>query len=56
MRTSEMMAAGAVLNVLCIGVAVAAVNTYGVVMFDLNTFPEWAQTATLASCNATAIA
>jgi len=54
MRTSEMMAAGAVLNVLCIGVAVAAVNTYGVVMFDLNTFPEWAQTATLASCNATA--
>ena len=42
MKTSDMMVAGAVLNVLCIAVNVIAINTYGVYMFELNEFPDWA--------------
>ena len=42
MKTSEMMLAGAVLNILCITVNVIAINTYGVYMFQLNEFPSWA--------------
>ena len=42
MKTSEMMIAGAVLNILCIAVNVIAINTYGVYLFGLNQFPEWA--------------
>ena len=42
MKTSEMMIAGAVLNILCITVNVIAINTYGVYMFGLNEFPDWA--------------
>ena len=42
MKTSEMMFAGAVLNIICIAVNVIAINTYGVYMFNLNEFPAWA--------------
>ena len=45
MKTSEMVATGFVLNLLCIGVNVLAINTYGVNMFDLDTFPQWANTS-----------
>jgi len=45
MKTSEMVAAGFVLNLLCIGVNVLAINTYGVNMFNLDTFPQWSTTS-----------
>ena len=47
MKTSEMVTAGFVLNFLCIGINVVAVNTYGRFMFDLDTFPQWANTTTV---------
>merc|ERR1719500_1785131 len=36
MKTSQMM------NVVCIAVNMVAVNTYGVMMFGLDNYPEWA--------------
>ena len=45
MKTSEMMIAGAVLNILCIAVNVIAINTYGAFMFGLNEFPDWANSS-----------
>ena len=47
MKTSEMMLAGSVLNVICICVNVIAVNTYGVYIFNLNEFPEWANSSSI---------
>ena len=47
MKTSEMMIAGAILNILCIAVNVIAVNTYGVYMFGLDEFPDWANSTEL---------
>ena len=41
------------MNVLCIGVAVLAVNTYGVYMFKLDEFPEWAMSVKPSDCNST---
>ena len=42
MTTRDMLGPGLVLNILCIAVNVLAVNTYGMAMFDLNNFPDWA--------------
>ena len=47
MKTSEMMFAGSVLNVICICVNVIAVNTYGVYIFNLDEFPEWANSTSI---------
>ena len=41
------------MNVICIAVAVLAVNTYGVYMFNLDEFPDWAQSIKPSECNAT---
>ena len=29
------------LNIVCVITNMVAINTYGVAMFDLNTFPDW---------------
>ena len=50
MKTSEMMAVGSVMNVICIVVTMIAVNSYGLIMFNLGTFPDWAQTIHKSSC------
>lgn len=39
----KMVKLGAVMNLLCLGVVQLCINTYGYVMFDLGTFPDWAQ-------------
>lgn len=49
-KTSEMMLAGFVLNVVCIFVNVIAINTYGVYMFSLDTFPVWANQTQINNC------
>ena len=42
MKTTQMMRVGVVMNIVCVIVNMVAINTYGVPMFDLNQFPEWA--------------
>ena len=42
MRTSDMMKAGLPLNLICIITTNLAINTYGSLLFGLNSFPEWA--------------
>jgi len=42
MRTVDMMKAGFVMNLICILTTWVAMNTYGVAMFSLSTYPEWA--------------
>ncbi len=44
MTTFQMVKVGFLLNVVCIGITAFAINTFGVPMFDLNNFPDWAQT------------
>jgi len=48
MKTSEMVTAGFVLNLLCLSVNVIAINTYGVYMFNLDTFPHWVNNVTVS--------
>ncbi|KAF8766871.1 Solute carrier family 13 member 5 like protein [Argiope bruennichi] len=43
MRTIDMAKPGLVMNLVCCGVQLFMVNTLGVAMFDLNTFPSWAK-------------
>lgn len=43
MRTVEMAKPGLIMNIVCCGVQLFMINTLGVVMFDLNAFPEWAK-------------
>ncbi|XP_066951679.1 solute carrier family 13 member 2-like isoform X2 [Macrobrachium rosenbergii] len=43
MKSSDMMKAGIVMNVLCVFVITGMVNTLGVLMFDLHTLPAWAE-------------
>ena len=42
MTTTQMMKVGFLMNILCVVVNMVAINTYGVAMFDLNNFPDWA--------------
>jgi len=41
------------MNILAVTVLVICINTYGVLMFDLNNFPEWADLAGGVSVNPT---
>nr|XP_045621719.1 solute carrier family 13 member 5-like [Procambarus clarkii] len=47
MRTTQMMYAGIVMNIICIIVINVMINTLGVYMFDLNTMPSWTNSTTL---------
>jgi len=42
LRVKDMAKAGLGMNILAVTVLVICVNTYGVAMFDLSTFPDWA--------------
>ncbi|GFQ87588.1 hypothetical protein TNCT_645001, partial [Trichonephila clavata] len=42
MNTVDMAKPGIVMNFVCCGVQLFMLNTLGVAMFDLNTFPSWA--------------
>ncbi|RXG56914.1 Solute carrier family 13 member 3 [Armadillidium vulgare] len=42
MKTTDMMKAGVFLNFICILIMTLLINTLGVAIFDLNTFPVWA--------------
>ena len=42
MKTSQMIKVGFLMNILALVVNMVAINTYGVLMFNLNEFPAWA--------------
>ena len=44
---NDMVCVGAILNLICITTTILSLHTHGDLMFDLNTFPDWAN-ATLA--------
>ncbi|XP_023332563.1 solute carrier family 13 member 2 [Eurytemora carolleeae] len=52
MKTSDMMKAGFLLNIICIITTNFAINTWGVPLFGLSEFPAWAGPSA-PSCNIT---
>ncbi|XP_064082342.1 solute carrier family 13 member 2-like [Macrobrachium nipponense] len=48
MKSSDMMKAGFVMNVLCVIVITGMINTLGVLMFDLHTLPAWAKSSVVS--------
>ena len=44
---NDMVCVGAILNLICITTTILSLHIHGDLMFDLNTFPDWAN-ATLA--------
>jgi len=54
MRTADMMKAGFVMNIICIATTWVAMNTYGVAMFSLDSYPPWARIDNGAFCAANA--
>ena len=42
MSTRDMASTGFAMNIICVFMTTIAINTYGIEMFDINTFPEWA--------------
>ena len=55
MSTKDMAATGFAMNIICVLVTSIAINSYGVVMFELQSFPEWAREMIPASQNITCI-
>lgn len=53
MSTKDMASTGFAMNIICVLMTTVAINTYGVVMFNLNTFPSWAQQFIPSSQNIT---
>jgi len=53
LKVKDMAIAGLGMNILAVTVLVICINTYGVLMFDLNNFPEWADLAGGVSVNPT---
>ena len=43
LTTGHMMKAGLGMNIICLIGTIIAINTYAVPLFDLNTFPTWAE-------------
>ena len=50
MTTVDMMKAGLVMNILCVFTLSVAINSYAVPLFDLNTFPNWADNSNSTIC------
>jgi len=50
MKTSDMMKAGLMMNVICVLTTWGAINTYGVPMFGLSEFPAWADIDGVTDC------
>jgi len=42
MKTTDMMKAGFLMNIVCLITVALSINTYAVPLFDLNSFPDWA--------------
>lgn len=49
LRVVDFMKVGTIMNVLCIGLVVAATYSYGTVLFDLEEFPDWARNTTISN-------
>ena len=49
MSTKDMASTGFAMNIICVVMTTIAINTYGVLMFDLNSFPTWAKNITLST-------
>ncbi|XP_076062935.1 Na(+)/citrate cotransporter-like [Oratosquilla oratoria] len=49
MKSSEMLRAGVVMNVLCVIVITVMINTLGVAMFDVKNLPTWANTTVITN-------
>ena len=49
LKTKDMIRAGVVMNVMCVAVITLMTNTLGVALFDLHTFPEWANNTSNAT-------
>ena len=45
MKTTDMMKAGFVMNLICVITLVVSINSYAVPLFGLDEFPDWAQAA-----------
>ena len=45
MKTTDMMKAGFVMNLICVITLVVSINSYAVPLFGLDEFPDWAQEA-----------
>jgi len=45
LKVTSMVKLGAVLDIACLAVVTLAINTYGYLMFDLDTFPNRAEDA-----------
>ncbi|GAB6030174.1 hypothetical protein CHUAL_005850 [Chamberlinius hualienensis] len=43
MKSKDMLFPGLFMNILCVAVITLTINTLGVAIFDLNTFPDWAR-------------
>lgn len=48
-RVKDMLGIGLVLNVVCIGTLFLCLHSYGVPLFDLNQFPDWAASGNITS-------
>ena len=53
MTTRDMASTGFAMNILCVLITNVAINTWGVAMFDLKTYPEWALNITASTQNVT---
>ena len=53
MSTRDMASTGFAMNVICVLMTTLAINSYGVLMFNLNTFPLWANQFIPSSQNIT---
>jgi sodium-dependent dicarboxylate transporter 2/3/5 len=49
LTVKDMVAVGAILNILCISTSFLCLHTYGSVMFDLDTVPLWANVTVVGS-------
>ena len=46
MRTVDMIKVGFVMNIICMAVTIGATYSYGILLFDLEHFPGWAENST----------
>ena len=53
MSPRDMASTGFMMNIICVITTTFAINSYGVVMFDLNNFPTWAKQFIPSSQNIT---
>ncbi|CAG0889920.1 unnamed protein product [Darwinula stevensoni] len=49
MKTTTMMKAGLVMNLICVSVINIMINTLGDYLFDFSTYPSWAEAVTSAN-------